>query len=487
MALLNTSFLRRSVAPSALAAALSLSACAPDLGALAPLEAPQALQTARTFAAQQGHWPTERWWRAYGDPQLDRLEDEALQGSPDLDIAEARLRQAQAASQQAGAALVPDLDLNAFSEPTKQSLNQGIPKQIQAYLPHDWRTNTQIAGSLNYELDLYGQNRAAYAAAVSEQEAAAVDVEEARLVLTTSVAGAYADLVRLAADKAAAEDAVQIREQSAKLFARRQEQGLENRGAVAQAQADADAARADEDAIDGQIAAVRNEIAALVGKGPDRGLDVPLPTARDLRPLSLPPRVAADLIGRRPDLVVARLNAEAAADRIKVAHAEFYPNIDLIGLIGFQSLDASKIFAHSSMIGAVGPALHLPMFDGGRIEGDYRGARASYDEAVAVYDKTLVNALHEVADAMARERELHNELGHARDAVIQIEAAYKTADDRYRGGLARYLDVLSAQDTLVLERRRVADLYASQLEQDVVLVRALGGGFHSPEGEGSHD
>ena len=479
MSLAQTPNLTRSTLISSFAAALCLSACAPDLGPMPDLQAPQTLSTRKSFDNQQGEWPAEGWWVAYGDDELNRLEDEALQGSPDLKIAEARLREAQAAAKQAGADLLPNLSFDAASQSTKQSLNEGFPKPIQSSLPHGWHTNTRLAGSLTYELDLYGKNRAAYAAATSDEKAAEVDVEEARLLLSTSVAGAYANLVRLAADKGAAEDAVHIREQSASLFSKREDQGLENRGATAEAQANADSARADEDVIDGEIETTRIEIAALLGEGPDRGLEVPLPVAKEVHPLGLPPRLAADLIGRRPDLVAARLRAEAAAERIKVAHADFYPNIDLNGLVGFQSLDIGSVFMHGSLIGAIGPALHLPVFDGGRIEGAYRGARASYDEAVASYDKTLVVSLKDVADAMATERELELERSHSRAALKEIDAAYKTAKARYQGGLARYLDVLTAEDTLVLERRRVADLDASELAQDVVLIRALGGGFHS--------
>lgn len=469
----------RSVRLYSLAAALCLSACVPDLGPQPDLQAPQTLAVEKSFKGAHGEWPADKWWVAYGDPELNRLEDEASQGSPDLRIAEARLREADAAARQAGADLVPNVSLDATSQSAKQSLNQGFPQPIETAMPHGWHTNTRVAGGLTYELDLYGKNRAAYAAATSEEEAARVDFAESRLLLSTSIAGAYANLVRLSADKAAAEDAVRIREQSAGLFVRREAQGLENKGAAAQAEANADSARADEDVIDGQIAGVRDELAALVGKGPDRGLELPLPHARDVHPLNLPTKLAADLIGRRPDLVAARLRAEAASERIKVAHADFYPNIDLNGLVGFQSLDAGQVFMHGSLIGSIGPALHLPIFDGGRIEGAYRGARASYDEAVGSYDKTFVASLRDVADAMASIRELRNERGHARAALGQIEQAYKTATARYQGGLAPYLGVLSAEDTLVLERRRVADLNASELAQDVVLIRALGGGFHS--------
>jgi len=472
-------FLRQSIGFSSIAAALMVSACAPDLRPQARLAAPQSLATDKSFADQKGQWPTDHWWQAYNDPELDQLEGEALQGSPDLAIAEARLREAQSASQQAGAALVPNLSLDGLAQPTKLSRNEALPPQIESQMPHGLHTNTLITGDLHYELDLYGKNRAAFAAATSEQQAAEVDVAEARLVLSTSVASAYAEFVRLAADKRATEDAVRIRTQSAALFAKRESQGLENNGATAQAQANADAARADEDVIDGHIEMVRDEIAALVGKGPDRGLEIPLPRAKSVEPMHLPPHLAADLIGRRPDLVAARLRAEAAAERIKVAHADFYPNIDLNGLIGFQSLDIGQVFMHGSLIGAIGPALHLPIFDGGRIEAAYRGARAGYDEAVAAYDKTLVNSLRDVADAVAGERELQTELDHSRAALKESEAAYNTIDHRYRGGLARYLDVLSAEDTLVAQRQRVADLEARDLAQNVILVRALGGGFHS--------
>jgi NodT family efflux transporter outer membrane factor (OMF) lipoprotein len=464
---------------SPIAALLCLAACVPDLGPKPQLQAPQTLSAEKTLAGKDGQWPTDKWWQVYGDATLNQLEDEALQGSPDLKIAEARFREAAAVSQEAGAALLPDLSLDASAQSTKESLNQGFPKNFQTFLPHGWHTQTRVAGSLNYELDLYGKNRAALAAATSDERAAAVDLDETRLVLSTSVAGEYAELVRLSADKQAAQDAVHVRQQSADQFAQREREGLENRGAAAQAQAEADAARADEDIIDGQIGIVRDELAALVGKGPDRGLEVPLPAARDIQPLAPPPRLAADLIGRRPDLVAARLRAEAASERIKVAHADFYPNIDLNGLIGFQSLDISQVFMHASLIGAIGPALHLPIFDGGRIEGAYRGARASYDEAVATYDRTLVNSLHDVADAMVGERELQAELDHSRAALKQSEDAYRIANLRYRGGLSRYLDVLTAEDTLVAQRKRVADLEASAFAQNVVLIRALGGGFRT--------
>src|SRR6185312_2290547 len=235
---------------------------------------------------------------------------------------------------------------------------------------------------------------------------------------------------------------------------------------------------ADLDRIDGQIALARNQIAALLGKGPDRGLEVALPASPKLKAFGVPANLAANLIGRRPDVVAARLRATAAAKRIDAAHADFYPNINLTGYVGYQSFGIKDLISPASLIGQIGPAISLPIFDGGRIEGAYRGARAQYDEAVATYDQTLTTALREVADAVVNQRELAKELEHSRAALAASEDAYRVAQQRYGAGLSRYLDVLTSEDTLVVQRRTVADLQARAFTQDVALVRALGGGFH---------
>jgi outer membrane protein TolC len=178
------------------------------------------------------------------------------------------------------------------------------------------------------------------------------------------------------------------------------------------------------------------------------------------------------------------LRAQSASSRIKVAHAAYYPNISLNGDLGFQSLGLAKLISPASEIGQIGPAISLPIFDGGKIEGGYRNARAQYDEAVANYDKTLTQALHDVADVLANQRELSAELADAKVALTESENAYRIATLRYQGGLSRYLDVLTSEDTLVVQRRRVADLQARAFGQDVALVHALGGGFETNDAGG---
>jgi NodT family efflux transporter outer membrane factor (OMF) lipoprotein len=405
------------------------------------------------------------------------LISEALSGSPDIGAAEARLREAQAAQQKAGAGLFPTATANGGVTAQRESLNQGFPSQFRQFLPHGWHVGGMVSGNLSYEIDLFGKNRAALAAATSQAEAAAFEAAEARIVLSTSVASTYADLLRLSQDLSAAQDIVRIRKQTAALVADRVHAQLENEGQLSEANAQVAAAQSDADALEGQIGHVRDALAALLGKGPDRGLDVIVPQKETVKAFGVPPKLAVDLVGRRPDIVAARLRAESASSQIKVAHAEFYPNIDITGSYGLQSFDLKNLLLPSSQLGQFGPAVHLPIFDGGAIESGYRTARAQYDEAVANYNKTLTQALQQVADAIVDMRTLSKQQVDAHTALTQSENAYRIANLRYRGGLSRYVDVLTAEDTLVASKKSVTDLEAAAFLQDVALVRALGGGF----------
>jgi NodT family efflux transporter outer membrane factor (OMF) lipoprotein len=208
-------------------------------------------------------------------------------------------------------------------------------------------------------------------------------------------------------------------------------------------------------------------------------LAIARPEPGAIRAFGLPSNLQADLIGRRPDVVAARLTAEAAAKRIKAAKADFYPNVNLAGFIGVQSLGLNMLTKAGSGIGSIGPAITLPIFDSGRLQGNYRGVRAQYDEAVASYDQTLTRALQDVADSAVSARALYARLGKSQEALAASQAAYDLTRQRYASGLGTYLDVLTAEDALISNRRAVADLETRAFTLDIALVRALGGGFHA--------
>ncbi len=428
-----------------------LAGCAsvPDLGQKPAPAAAAALDSQATLADQAGAWPVEGWWQGFGDPQLDALIDEGLAGSPDIAVAAARGRAAEALAQQAGAALLPHVGVQGSAGGVQQSKNMGIPP---AFVPDGIQDTGSIAATFGFDLDLWG--------ATSEAEAARVDAAQARLMLTTGIATAYADLAGYYADLDVAQDAIRIRGASADLSAKRTAVGLDNQATQRQAESRAASARGDVAAIEEAIALTRNRLAALLGAGPDRGRTIARP-ALAAPSLALPPQAGIDLVGRRPDIVAARLRAEAAAKRIDVARAAFYPNINLSALVGLQSLGLSNLFKTGSEYGNGGAAISLPIFEGGRLQGQYRGARADYDGAIA------------------------RQLGDRRDALKAAADAANLAGLRYRAGLSNQLAQLTAEDSQVALARAVADLEARRLSLDIALIRALGGGFTaaSPTGD----
>ena len=461
-----------------LAGVVVLSGCAtmPQKGDLPSLSSVDRFASSEMLSAPPADWPSDRWWEAFEDAQLTALIEEGLVGATDVRVAQARFARAEALVQETRSRLLPTLNANAEGGATKQSYNYLFPRE---FAPQGWPDYGQASLGLDWQLDFWGRNRAALAAARSEAEAAGAEAAAARLAVSASIAGAYADLSGLYAEQDTAKQAIVVRGRTLELIEGRNAEGLENDGAVQRARSAFATARGDLAALDESIALTRNRIAVLLGSGPDRGLAITRPAPNIHGGFGLPANLPAELIGRRPDIIAARLRSEAAASRIKEARAAFYPNVNLAGLIGLQALGIDNVFKSGSEFGTVGPALSLPIFDGGRLRGQYRAAEADYQAAAAQYDGALAQALREVADAAASERALSERLDRAQEAERAANAAWTVANNRYRGGLATYLDVLAAEDALISARRTVASLQNRGFALDVVLVRALGGGFRS--------
>ncbi len=435
-------------------------------------------QTTQSFAAPEGAWPVDSWWKLYGDPQLDALIGEALRDSPSIAVAEARLRRAQAAVQMQRSASLPQLIGDASITEQRQSYNYLSPPN---FTPQGWNDYGRATLDFSWELDFWGKNRAALAAATSETDAARADAAQARLTLATAIASAYAELAHQYAVLDTTRSALQVRTETAELFRHRFENGLETLGSVRQVDARRAAAQADVLSLEEQIALQKNRIAALLGAGPDRGRTISAPSAQVARDFALPDQLSANLLGRRPDITAARLRAEASAAKIKEARAEFYPNVNLAAFIGVQSLNLDMLTKNGSSVGSAGPAISLPIFTAGRLRGQLRGVEAEYAESVANYDRAVIQALQEVADAAVSQRALTPQLARTNEAVAAAQEAWRIQSNRYEGGLATYLDVLNAQDYLLSNLRTQADLRSRALSLDVALIRALGGGYSTTQ------
>ena len=473
---MNRHLPRRARTATLVLCVLSVAACAP----LSPraggpeMKAASTYATEKSFSGPTAPWPADTWWTAYGDRQLDTLIDEALRGAPNLAVAEARLQRAVAYGQVARGATRPQVSANGSASQQKQSYNYITPS---ALTPQGWNDYGRATLDLTWELDFWGKNRAALAAATSDAEAARADVAQARLVLAASIASTYAELAREFAALDTARAALEVRSKTADLFRRRYDNGLETLGSVRGVEARRAAAEAEVLAVEERIGLTRNRLAALMGAGPDRGLQIARPVIDLTRPYGLPPSLAADLIGRRPDVTAARLRAEAASKRIRQAQAAFYPNVNLMAFVGVQSLGLDNLARNGSSIGSVGPAISLPIFDGGRLRGQLNGAEAEYAEAVANYDRTVVQALQEVADVTVSRNALGGQLAKTGEAVDAAREAWRIQNNRYQGGLSTYLDVLSAEDSLLESLRTLTDLQSRTFTLDVALNRALGGGY----------
>jgi len=346
-------------------------------------------------------------------------------------------------------------------------------------VPGDWDVLGEATLDFAFELDFWGKNRSALAAAVSGASAAEAEAAAARLVLTTALASAYVDLHGLHLKRDVAEAALRVREGTRDLARRRFDGGLGTRAEVSQAEAGVAAAEADLAALDEALQLTRNRIATLVGQGPDRGFGIERPTLAARREPGLPERLALELVGRKPEVVAARWRAEAAAARIGVARARFYPNINIIAFVGLRALGLGNLFDGGSETGGLGPAVSLPIFEGGRLAANYRGARADYALAVAQYDAALLQALQEAADAATSLRGLTARAERTRAALTAREDAYEQAVLSFKGGLSDFEAVLVAEDALLDARRAATGLAVRGLSLDVALVRALGGGFRT--------
>jgi len=458
----------------AIATALSACAALPQGSARPHVASAADYASSHSLVAPVGMWPAESWWESYGDSQLDALIREALAGSPNIAVAEARLRRAQAGAQIADAARKPQASASAAAIQQKHSYNYLTPRELT---PQGWDDYANASLTFSWQLDFWGRNRAAIAAATSEANAAQAEAAQAKLMLATAIASAYAELARQHAAHDTAAAALEVRTKTVALFRYRHENGLETLGSVRQVESRRASAEADLLAVEEQLALQRNSIAALVGAGPDRGLAITRPTVDVARSFALPQHLGAELLGRRPDIVAARMRAEAAARRIDQARAEFYPNVNLTSVIGLQSMGLDMLTHNGSSTGSSGPAITLPIFSGGALRGNLRGAEADYAAAVAEYNRTVIQALQEVADAAVGQKALGPQLDRTADAVDAAREAWRIQSNRYEGGLANYLDVLSAQDDLLANLRAQSDLQSRSFALDVALVRALGGGY----------
>jgi NodT family efflux transporter outer membrane factor (OMF) lipoprotein len=434
------------------------------------LTADRALATAQT---NEDAWPEDDWWRAYGDPQLDTLMGEALAGSPSLQVAQARLRSAQAEATRASGPRFPSTAVHAETTRQRYSENGLYPAPYAG----NYFTDGRVALDFSYDLDFWGHNREVLESARANVRAAEADHAAARLALTVAVARAYFNLDLQFALLDVAKGSLEQQNSILDLTQQRASRGLENIARVKQSEANVALTRAGVEYVEASIKLARAQLGALVGAGPDRGADLQRPHIAGPKKAELPSTLPADLLGRRPDVVAQRWRVESATRGVAAAEAAFYPNVNLAAFAGFQTVGLSKLFNGGSAIVGAGPALSLPVFNRRELRGALQSQQAQYDLSVAQYNQTLIDAVNEVTNVVTNWDGLVNEASDARIAEEAAQTAYSITKERYRAGLDNYLTVLTSENEVFLTQAIRAQLLAREFNLTADLVRALGGGY----------
>jgi NodT family efflux transporter outer membrane factor (OMF) lipoprotein len=417
-----------------------------------------------------------QWWRDFGDAQLDGLVEQALANNPGLKVAQARLARAMAVTEMTRGAGGPQLAASLDLMHQRYTANGAVPPPLAGAISDS--ATLQLGAS--WELDFFGRNQAALEAALGGANASLAEAQAARVLLAANVARSYFQLLRLHEQLGVAHRALAQREEILKLVRQRVHAELDSRLELQQSLGSLPEMRRQIESLLEQDALTRHALAALVGR-PDAAEGLVLPALDAVHVVAVAPVLPADLLGRRADVAAARWRVEAGQQDVVQARARFYPNVNLVAFAGFSSIGPDRLLESGSQQWGVGPALRLPLFDGGQLRANLRGRSADLDAAVESYNATVIEAVREVADQIASMQSITRQQDEQRAAQQAAQYAYALSVQRYQAGLGNYLLVLNAETAVLAQRRLAVDLAARVLDNRVALMRALGGGYQAEQ------
>ena len=412
------------------------------------------------------------WWTAFGDPQLDRLIETGLAGNPSLAMALARVRAAQAGIENERAGLLPHIKGSAQLDRARIG-DKFLPAPIGG---SDGNIGIAVA-NFSWDLDLFGRQHAAVRQASASAEAARLDAAAARLAIAVSIAQTYVGVARAEKLIAVADGFVQTRQKAYGFAQSRVKNQLGSQFDIKQAETLlAQAQQAKTQAVQQRDVLV-HAIAALVGRGADFYPQVTAPTLALGQAPAVPELLPADLLGRRPDLLAGQARIDAAVQGRKVARAAFMPDVSISALAGLTAIGLGGFFSGGAFSYNAGPALSLPIFEGGKLRAQYKGATADLDAAVADYDDSVLGAVREASDAITNVRSSDEALAEQGRVVQGLRDTVRLDEVRVRTGLGSQLDAIDSGFRLLQAEQDLVGLQADALTRRVQLVAALGGGF----------
>lgn len=448
-----------------------------------PAPAPDTWKTQPPWevAAPKDALPKGAWWEIFHDDTLNTYQQQLLRANQSLTAARDRLNQARSLARIATSAYFPQVatDPNAVRErgSGNRPLNGASAAVIQ---PRPYTQNVYaIPFSLSYEVDLFGRVRKNVEAANASLQSTAADLRNVQLILTAELAADYFTLRELDAEYQVVEESVDIQRKALDLVQRRHEGGVASGLEVAQQATLLDATISQASLVQQSRAQYDHAIAVLVGQ-PASSFSVPIAPLKAIPP-PVPLGVPSDVLERRPDIATMEREVAYQNAQVGLARTAFYPHITLSGAGGLQSTNITSLFNAPSLFWSLGADALEPIIQGGRNRANLAAARAAYDQAVANYRQSVLTAFQQVEDGISNLSTLSQALTTQAAAVEDARRALEIANNRYVGGVTNYLDVITAQTTLLNNQRLHTQLLGQQMVSSVYLVKALGGGWDASQ------
>ena len=416
-----------------------------------------------------------QWWRIYGDPQLNALEDQVTVSNETLKAAQAQFLEARAAVRVARAPFFPVVTGGSSVARATASLNKPNTSATGTRNYNDF----QLPIDASYEPDVWGRVRRTVEAARSEAQATAADLASTDLSLHAELALDYFQLRGLDSEQQLLNSTVTAYERALELTRSRYQGGIASDVDVAQAQTQLETTRAEAEDVGVQRAAFEHAIAVLIGKTSYEFTQQPLPLS--YAPPPIPVGLPSELLERRPDVAAAERRVQEANAQIGVARAAYFPSFSITGTGGFESARIGNLLDGPSGFWALAGSAAELIFDGGQRRGVTEEARASYDKFVDNYRQTTLTAFQEVEDNLAALRILDSETKTQDAAVAAAQHSLDLSNSRYKGGVANYLEVTTAQSAALGDERAAVDVRTRSLVASVLLIKALGGGWSASQ------
>jgi NodT family efflux transporter outer membrane factor (OMF) lipoprotein len=415
----------------------------------------------------------EGWWNSFQDPQLERLIQLGLKDNPTLAQAQARVAEALAQTESAQSKLLPSAKGSASAFYNRAPENYFVPPP---YAAHTF-SEGQAGASLGWDLDFFGRQANAVRRSQALAQSARFDVENARLLLAGAIAQTYLELYRQHALADIAVRSEAQRQNIVNITQRRVAAGLDTRLELKQAEGQLPQARVAREQAQAAVDVAIHQLAELTGQGAEGYKDITRPTLSVEAALPVPAALPINLLARRPDVLSARLNVEAADAQRLSAKAAFYPDISLQAIAGIGAFGFNNLVKWSARGGGVGPVVSLPLFDGGLLRSQYRGSEAQLDAAIDGYNDTVLRAVQQTSDQITQLDALAHERIDQQETLDANEVAYHLAEERYAAGLANYLTVLNAETQVLSARQNMVDILTTQANTRITLLLAVGGSF----------